>query len=140
MTHRPSVLDRITRMLARQGPTAAEQTAARVVEDPEWAMASGVPVLDDRLIAARHIVGLVEARRHPTGWFVSARYRRGTPSEEVLNFRHFVTVRVYLLLRLGPHVGVWDQDELGDVWQAQMGDETRLLPRLVPDGVPLDWG
>ncbi len=66
--------------------------------------------------ALADVVGEVTARRHPTGWFISATRRAGMSTEDAEHFGHFVTVRVYLLLRWGPARGTWSFDGMHDEW------------------------
>lgn len=121
--------------IARLSMLADGQAAAPVTEHPEWAIAANVPVAQHPCFQGNGIVGLVTARRHPTGWFVSAQLCQGTPPDDLLDFRHFVTVRVYLLLRYGPQVGVWERDlsSDGEQCQARWRAEMPPLQLHIPD-------
>jgi hypothetical protein len=86
--------------------------------DPEWAIATSVPIGCGAADTEADIVGVVTARRHATGWFISATRRAGISAEDVEDFAHFVTVRVYLLLHCGPGRGTWTSDGPQDQWHA----------------------
>jgi hypothetical protein len=61
--------------------------------------------------------GVIAAERHPTGWFISARFDPDLAPEAIADFAHFVTVRVYLLLEHGPQPEAWEADPAG-FWRA----------------------
>jgi hypothetical protein len=93
------------------------QHAARPVrEDPEWAIASSIQI-QERADSV-DTVPRITARRHPTGWFISAVIPAGMTAEERSDFGHFVCVRVYLLLRNGPIPGAWERSSSKGEWVA----------------------
>lgn len=61
--------------------------------------------------------GVVIARPHPTGWFVSARYRPDLAVDDLEDFAVFAQVRTYLLLADGPRELTWEPDPAGG-WRA----------------------
>jgi hypothetical protein len=64
--------------------------------------------------------GRITARRHPTGWFLSASHPAGMSAEELADFRHFVSVRVYVLLHDGPVPGAWERGSSSGEWVADL--------------------
>lgn len=127
--------------ISRLSMLADRQAAAQVTEHPEWAIAADLPVAQQHCSRDNAMLGLVSARRHPTGWFVSAQLRPGAPPDDVVDFRHFITVRVYLLLRYGPQVGVWSRDSSSDGEHCQAGFRAEMprLPREIPDSLLLGY-
>jgi hypothetical protein len=87
-----------------------------VVEDPAWAIAASVQFQED----AEVVGGRIAARRHPTGWFLSASHPAGMSAEELADFRHFVSVRVYVLLHDGPVPGAWERGSSSGEWVADL--------------------
>ena len=75
-------------------------------------------------------MGVVIARPHATGWFVSARCRHGLDSAEVETFKDFVTARVYLLLQEGPRPGAWTRGESDEEWRTHAVVGTHHASRL----------
>jgi hypothetical protein len=92
--------------------------AARPVpEDPEWAVATSIQIqerADGGSTGPR-----ITARGHPTGWFITASHPPGMRADERADFRHFVCVRVYLLLHNGPIPGAWERGCTGE-WVADL--------------------
>ena len=80
------------------------RSPGQVREDPEWAIAASIQPQERPGDST-----LITARRHPTGWFITASHPPGMTAEERADFRHFVCVRVYLLLRYGPGLGAWER-------------------------------
>jgi hypothetical protein len=87
-----------------------------VREDPEWAIATSVEIREHDGAAA----GRITARRHPTGWFITASHPAGMSGEERSDFAHFVCVRVYLLLRQGAVPGLWERGPGPGEWIADL--------------------
>lgn len=142
MNRRPGWLDRLGSVpssIARAlGSTSCRPAPGAGVVHPEWDTARAVPLRTDPLHSHGDILGLVVARRHPTGWFLSARCRSGLAPADHENLREFITVRVYLLLRGGPTTGSWAQTGPTE-WLARFGKEDRVLDVHVPEVVPLGW-
>jgi hypothetical protein len=86
-----------------------------VREDPEWAIARSIQLQVREGGAAR-----ITARRHPTGWYITASHPPDMPAEERADFRHFVCVRVYLLLHNGPIPGAWECGSSPEEWAADL--------------------
>ena len=96
------------------------RTSSRPVrEDPEWAIATSVQIREHDG-AAGHAAGRITARRHPTGWFITASHPAGMSAEERSDFAHFVCVRVYLLLRQGAVPGLWERGPGRGEWIADL--------------------
>jgi len=95
----------------------------RCTEDPEWAIAMCVPLGPGAVDVDGGILGVVTARKHATGWFISASHRAGMSQEEIADFRHFVSVRVYLLLYYGPGVDTWAPEGSSGQWRAYLRDQ-----------------
>lgn len=91
----------------------------RVPEDPEWAIAMSVQLHEDTR-GCSGTAARITARRHPTGWFISARHPAGLSAEELSDLRHFVCVRVYLLLHNGPIPGAWERGSSSAEWIADL--------------------
>ncbi len=85
---------------------------------PEWAIAVSVPISAYAAGSPGDTPGTVIARRHPTGWFIAASHGADMSAEDLADFRHFVCVRVYLLLRHGPRAAAWAHDEAREQWRA----------------------
>ena len=84
----------------------------------DWEMANSIQITPTDLgDEQQHHMGVVIARPHATGWFVSARCRHGLDSAEVETFKDFVTARVYRLLQEGPRPGAWTRGESDDEWR-----------------------
>ena len=62
-------------------------------------------------------LGCLTARRHPTGWYISARSRPDLGVDEGMLFQQFVTQRTWSLLAEGPAPGMWLPGEREDEWQ-----------------------
>lgn len=115
------------------------QSLESVAEDAEWATAMSVPIRPSLVDLDGGTAGAVTARRHPTGWFIVARYRPDMSSAELADFRHFVCVRVYLLLRHGPSPDTWAPDRLRDQWRTHLPAGAPLQALHVPEVVPMSW-
>jgi hypothetical protein len=85
--------------------------------EENWALAHSIELTPSRDGLRSGCIGVVVAQRHPTGWFISARFVPKLSAELIEDFAHFVTVRTYLLLEYGPQPGVWVSDRAG-VWSA----------------------
>lgn len=126
----------VVRALASQ-PTAGARPLKTVTEDPEWATATSMTIRANARGAGGDTLGAVTARPHPTGWFISARHRPDASAQEIADFSHFVTVRVYLLLRYGPEAATWEPDPSSGQWRAELAAET---PPQSPDiSDPVSW-
>jgi hypothetical protein len=64
--------------------------------------------------------GVVVARQHPTGWFISARYRPSLSAAEIDEFASFTEMQAHLLLESGPQDPSWQPDASGR-WLAYYG-------------------
>lgn len=99
-----------------------------VVEDPEWAIATSVPIRQREDGQGGGTAGRISARRHPTGWFICAIHPADLSAEQLSDLRHFVCVRVYLLLRNGPVPGTWDRGSESGEWVADLAVDARSAP------------
>jgi hypothetical protein len=108
----------------------------------DWEMANSIQITPTDLGDEQQHVGVVIARPHATGWFVSARCRHGLGGAEVETFKDFVTARVYLLLQEGPRPGAWTRGESDDEWRthAVVGthDASRSRPGFRPRPVAMN--
>jgi hypothetical protein len=124
--------------------------------DPMWNVASATPVFVageedvDRLVQEHDLMpsrgrvdGLLVAQRHPTGWFLHAVRRDTLPLDQVALFAELVTMRAYLLLRLGPQAPAWEPAPeegtwLSPAWPPEKEELTALDDALaLPEG-PLE--
>jgi hypothetical protein len=83
----------------------------------------------------QNYLGVVEARAHPTGWFISASFQDGLDRDDIALFKEFVTQRVYVLLHDGPRFDTWiprANDEWLAFCTADMGAEATEIPATVP--------
>ena len=71
--------------------------------------------------------GVVVAQPHPTGWFISARYRPSLSAAEIDGFAFFTRVKAHLLLESGPQDPNWQPDAVG-CWRSYYG-RTAMVPR-----------
>jgi hypothetical protein len=74
--------------------------------------------------------GIVTARPHPTGWFISARYRVDLAAGDLADFAEFARVRSYLLLENGPRKPAWELAE-DRSWRAAYKPSSVNLPQDV---------
>ena len=86
--------------------TSSWRSPDRTTMDPCWSLAATVELRRD-LVSCTEPDGYVEARPHPTGWFVLGHCRAAVTERELADFREFTTVRTFLLLSRGPVPGVW---------------------------------
>jgi hypothetical protein len=106
--------------------------------DSRWAVAGGIELFADLDEPDRRQVGVVVARPHPTGWFLSAHVRPEMDSASIEHFAEFARVRAYLLLTQGPTARTWAPG-LGDRWVAWLPAEYAEAAAAIPDAVPADW-
>lgn len=78
-----------------------------------WELAASIQLTPATETLDPQHFGVVTARPHPTGWFISARYRSGLSTAQVDDFAEFVRVRTYLLLTSGPDATTWQADDGG---------------------------
>ena len=97
-----------------------------VREDPAWAVAESVQLQERAEACCGDTLGRIAARRHPTGWFLTASCPPGLSAEERADLRHFVCVRIYLLLINGPEPGTWDRGASSGEWIADLAAVPRL--------------
>ena len=107
--------------------------------DHRWQLVADIELFADLGDPDPQRVGMVRARPHPTGWFLSGHHRADLAADEVANFAEFARVRAFLLLSQGPTVATWAPGPGSDDWIAWW-----VVPRLeaaeqVPDAVPADW-
>jgi hypothetical protein len=121
------------------GPSRISQPRKPVTETADWAIATSVPIRVDVDGALGDTPGAVTARRHPTGWFISATHSSGMSAEELADFRLFVRVRVHLLLRHGPRPGVWESDACSEQWRAALPAAAPAGGLPIPDRGPDSW-
>jgi len=104
-----------------------------------WALAAAVEVVADLDEPDAGRIGVVVARPHPSGWFLSAHHRRDLPPEQAAHFAEFARVRCYLLLTQGPTAQTWQPGAGVDDWVAwSVADDVAATP--LPDAVPAHWG
>ena len=120
-------------------PWLVGRPRGRVTENPEWAIAMSVPIRVHADGALGDTRGVMTARRHPTGWFIAASHRTEMSAEELADFRHFVHVRVHLLLRHGAQSGAWAHDASSEQWRADVPAAAVLNACRIPQGVPDSW-
>ena len=77
--------------------------------------------------------GVLIARPHPTGWFLSAIRRDDLRDEDLPHFREVVTVRAYLLLRQGPVSRVWSPVPGVREWRSPVPSYAAEVAGLVGD-------
>jgi hypothetical protein len=83
----------------------------------------------------QNCLGVVEARAHPTGWFIRASFQDGLDRDSMALFKEFVTQRVYVLLHDGPRFDTWilrANDEWLACCTADMVAEATEIPATVP--------
>ncbi len=99
--------------------------------DPRWDVASATQILvaDPTTVTSlaieseppgpgAEVVGVVVARRHPTGWFLHAVRRDDLPEDQLAPFRESVTVRTFLLLTHGPEAPAWRPSPVEGEWRS----------------------
>ncbi len=102
----------------------------------DWELAKSVQITPADL-GGEH-TGHVSARPNATGWFISARCRRGLDGRELAQFKDFVVHSVYLLLQQGPQAGVWTPGAVADEWRAHPHADLSAL-RELPAVLPPQW-
>ncbi len=118
----------------------------RRAADPRWELAASTQVFVStretvvRLVREVHaeagervLDGVLIARRHPTGWFLSALRCDDVPAHDRDHFRELVTVRSYLLLRDGPEPRLWGVAHVGHEWRSAATSLVVDLADLVRD-------
>jgi hypothetical protein len=106
--------------------------------DHRWEIARSVQVAPAALDGRRHL-GVVVARPHATGWFLSARFRRGLHAQHIEQFTTFVRLRVYALLHEGPDDAGWARGETDGEWRAYAVPNSAGCVEGVPEIVPPEW-
>ena len=83
------------------------------VTEEHWDLARSIQITPARnpLPPNRH--GWIAARRHPTGWFISARYAPDLNETDRADFAQFAMARTYLLLKDGPRAHLWEPADDG---------------------------
>jgi|SRR5579875_421597 len=111
-----------------------------------WALASAVEIFgnifENSAAPEREqhgVIGVVVARPHATGWFLSAHHRPDLDPDEVEHFAEFARVRCYLLLTAGPTAETWTPGPGDDDWLAWSLADQFEVAESVPDAVPADW-
>jgi len=107
--------------------------------DGDWEMARSIQVTPSDFDGESHHTGVLIARPHATGWFISARCRRGLRADELTRFKEFAARNAYLLLQEGPHTGPWAQGKSDQEWRAYSGLDTRDSVEQVPEVIPSQW-
>jgi hypothetical protein len=82
-----------------------------------WELARSIQITPAREPLPPSHQGVIVARRHPTGWFISARHAPELNDTERADFEQFVMVRAYLLLKEGPRPDLWKPADDGN-WRA----------------------
>jgi hypothetical protein len=101
--------------------------------DGDWEMAQSIQITPSEFEGEREHVGVLIARPHATGWFISARCRRGLHAGELKHFQNFVARSAYLLLQEGPRPGTWAQGHSEQEWRAYAGhDSAGQEPEVIP--------
>ena len=96
---------------------AAHQNARSTSAHLNHWLARSVQPVPSQQAWAPDDVGVVSARRQPTGWFISARCRPNLSGDEQSMFAEFVHLRVLDLLEVGPRPGSWLPGDAEDEWQ-----------------------
>ena len=97
-------------------------------QDDNWTLANSVQLTPAIADLGRGEHGVITARPHPTGWFVSARYQPDLAPADLADFAEFVRVRVYLLLENGPSDRVWQAADEDRTWRAVCTPSSLDLP------------
>ena len=92
----------------------------------DWEMANSIQITPTELGDKQHHLGIVIARPHATGWFVSARCRHGLDGAEAGTFEQFVATQEYLLLQEGPTRGAWARGNSDEEWHAYAIDHVAV--------------
>jgi hypothetical protein len=112
----------------RLGPAPPRGAA----DDVAWAVAEGIQI-GPGLFKNDERIGVIVARPHPTGWFVSAHHRMGLGDAQMSKLRECVTLHVFSLLWRGPGEEPWTHHPATDLWYADVtADSVRDLQPL-PD-------
>jgi hypothetical protein len=114
--------------------------------DPRWELAASTQVFRadpstivglvrevDPEASVRALDGVLIARSHPTGWFLSAIGRDDLRGEDLNHFHELVTVRTYVLLRQGPVRHVWRPAPGDHEWRSAAESLPAELAGIVGD-------
>jgi hypothetical protein len=96
-------------------------------DNEHWELVESIQLTPATVPLAHDYQGMVTARGHATGWFISARYRPSLTTEERADLADFVRVRTFLLLEHGPQPAPWERDDSG-AWRAY-SVASQLRPR-----------
>ena len=107
--------------------------------DLDWEMASSIQLTPSAFDGDEDHMGVLIARPHATGWFVSARCRPGLAGHELDQFRKFASHTAYLLFQEGPTTGSWVPSARAEEWQAFLDADTRDLAVQIPETIPSQW-
>ena len=81
--------------------------------EEHWDLARSIQVSPADQPLPPNSQGEIIVRRHPTGWFISARHAPDLDETDRADFEHFVMVRSYLLLKEGPRPDLWELADNG---------------------------
>ncbi len=91
--------------------------------DADWDMAQSIQITPSDFDGDRDHDGVLIARPHEAGWFISARCRPGLGAGDRKQLQKFVARSAYLLLQEGPHAGSWSQRDSDQEWRAYAGHD-----------------
>jgi hypothetical protein len=107
--------------------------------DSDWDLARSIQVTPSTFEGDRDHVGVLIARSHPTGWFVSVRCRPGLPQSEIDDLQDFAARRSYLLFQQGPQAGSWTAATEGREWRSFVDSGARGQGVELPEILPAEW-
>jgi hypothetical protein len=107
--------------------------------DPRWHVVAGIELFADLGDADSNHRGVVRARPHPAGWFISAHHHPDITADELAHLAEFARVRAYLLSTAGPTVDTWTPSQGQDNWIAYWDVDALDVAVPIPDTVPTQW-
>ncbi len=81
--------------------------------EEHWDLARSIQVTPADHPLPPNCQGVITVRRHPTGWFISARHAPELTESDRADFEQFVMVRSYLLFKEGPRPHLWERADDG---------------------------
>lgn len=107
--------------------------------DLDWDLARTIQVTPSAFEGEEDHAGVLIARPHATGWFVSARCRPDLPQQELDEFQDTAARRAYVLFQQGPEVGSWAQSTDGQEWRSFVDSGSRDQDEELPEVIPSEW-
>ncbi|MDQ2748444.1 MAG: hypothetical protein ABI775_08790 [Pseudonocardiales bacterium] len=101
-------------------------------DEVAWAVAEGTQIAPG-LFKDDERIGVIVARPHRTGWFVSAHHRMGLDDAHMVKLREYVTVHVFGLLWRGPLEAAWTHHPATDFWSADISTDSVRDLQPLPD-------